>query len=532
LNLSGNLLSQIPNIAELFGNLGCDLVSIDLAENGFLDYPTEVFQNLMTKLPKGIAKIRLFEMTDAFSLTQRFKSNYHHLPQSIHCLEISSVGKKELELIRDGGLTYLPGHIDSIDLSNNQLFLYEPEELQQFFQKIPRNIKKIILANNFLFNISAHELRLFIQNLPAHIEEIALHGNGLDRLTHSRMNTWMSMLPDKIYDFSQDKLFLKHDGRVESYFLHQTDLYFKPALRLRKQSEWARFFPVISQILRQKQLSSRALFNVCEFLCESLTRIPQKQMPLYSIFDKALSMVVKKQTLPFQTILKLVTQRIKNHKEARLDLSYCGLNGLYSVNDYQSLYALIPNYIHTLNLRNNHLSGLAASSAAFLEGLKYLPPHIKFLDLSSNGFELEYSSLLREKFIRLPASVEYLALGKERPVSLSATLERRVFPEHFFKLTRELGSNEEKLMVLLNDYTQSNSRFKRMICGYWNRRHLPEVNRLMFWLAQGYLKNLEDIQHQLNLIKMPNEGGALAKIISFISIQNAMAEDKLRISLH
>jgi hypothetical protein len=160
-------------------------------------------------------------------------------------------------------------------------------------------------------------------------------------------------------------------------------------------------------------------------------------------------------------------------------------------------------------LRKNELNKPSVFKA-FCGALHQLPSSILYLDLSGNGFNSTDYNLLSQ-FSRLPKTLKFISFGLERPVDLQAQMNKALMPAYLPRLINQPLNVMQKAQLLLNDYTQGNSWFWRTIYGYWNRHHLPVVSKLFYEISKGHIQFIEDILHQLSLLEMQNEAGALAK---------------------
>jgi hypothetical protein len=530
LNLCGNLIALLRDLHSILLFMPSHLQSLDIAENQLLDLHEKDFVKFFSNFQQ-LTHLRLFERLSPGYLFPRHQANYGLIPRTVKTLEISQVEETELQFIQAGGLSHLPPHVETLDLSSNKLFFYDAPSIKGFLGHISPHLKKLILANNKLISASVDELQASLASIDERIEEIGLYGNGLDRIPYSIRQSWLNLLPDRVYDFSQDKLSLNHQGKIRGCLLRTPDLYFQPIKRIRSQSDWAYYFLVISQFLQQKQLSPKLMMHVCTFACDQLGPSAQTTQALSVMLQKASFFKGGEHRIAAAELLKSIQLRLQIIRGGRLDLSYCGLHNLKSPHEYQQLFAFIPSQVHTLNLRANHFKLEPTGFTAFQQGLKFLPAHIRFLDLSANGFELSNPRDLKTQLAHLPRTIEYLALGDERPVSLTASMQRQVYPHYYPELLGSCHSIEDKLKALLMDYSQANSRFKRLIYGYWNRQHLPEVNRLLVWITQGYLNQIQDILEHLHRIQMINEAGSLAKISHYIHTEAHKPKEKIRIKV-
>lgn len=521
LNFSGNGLAKIPRINDLIKLLPKKLISLNIANNGLMYLAVDDFFSLCRAIPNTVRSLALFDPIDD-SQQNLVRQNYELIPSWVNELSFSQAGAKVLQRIES-----LPPHIHALNLAQNQIFTMERSELILLFQHLPKTINYLNLAQNQLMLLPSTVAATLMSALPPHIKEVNLEKNGLIACEPTRLHAWLRALPDRLYRLDQDSLRLGHDGQFFHIGSRQPDTYFKPVSRIRLQNQASRFLLVMGQMARQKHLSAQILFSVCTYLCEQAC----DSIHLESLCRKSLGIISSKLTPSFVDIFNLLKVRLSQQKDGYLDLSFCGMHVLKLEKDFKQLFWMIPKTVVILNLRHNSLNHCSKTFAAFAQALKHLPASIRYLDLSANGFAQESSIRLGQKFANLPVTIQYLQLGHQRPVSLRATMDRLLFPSHFYQLYARPSALIDKIVALLNDYSQSNSRFKRLVYGYWNRRHLPEVNRLLFWIAKGYLTEIQDILQHINLLNLANESGALAKISSFLYLEDAKTKEPIRIGL-
>lgn len=69
---------------------------------------------------------------------------------------------------------------------------------------------------------------------------------------------------------------------------------------------------------------------------------------------------------------------------------------------------------------------------------------------------------------------------------------------------------------LLDDYTKGNSGFLRFLSGHWNRTHVKEVAKIVYFIDKGLITSPNELLRELDRIEMRNEVGSLNRRLSFL----------------
>jgi len=107
------------------------------------------------------------------------------------------------------------------------------------------------------------------------------------------------------------------------------------------------------------------------------------------------------------------------------------------------------------------------------------------------------------------------------PSSLLTTKDYGFFGRFYQQTAQETVKTDlEKALSLLNDYTQHNSWWGRVIAGYWNRHHVTEVNDIVLSIENNTIQTIPQLLAHLKTISLVNHEGSLAKTIEYITEQN------------
>jgi hypothetical protein len=521
LSLNENQLFNISNndLNKLMKLLPFSLEHLEIANNFFLTLPTSVFSRLMNMLPVNIHTLSIFESDVSNATRQQIIDNFAILPPQIKTLKISGgqfLGLNMISLMLL--LNQLPATVECLDFSDNQLNLVKLDELINLFAYLPVNVHRLKISNNHLCSLTSDQIAYIFQRLPYQIYELDLSQNGFDRLSFSKLNSLMAILPDGVINFGQDKITWRSDGKFVPFFPRPTDTLYRPVMKIRHQSCMSYYFVCLNQFMKKYQFDANIMINIFSNLIEP-NEHKHGQMVRHMIY-KAEYFKPQNKRVQENVVVAGGKHRLSFLSRAELDWSYCGLGNLTSVDSYKQLFTAIPAEIKRINLRHNGFIIHSSNMSCLSDALVFIPPHVLFLDMSANHFELQSKEYLQRVFSKLPATVQYVSFGQGRPVSLAQHLLRLDTPAYFLKILAREQPFMTKAKHLLDDYGQYGYWFLRLIFGYWNRKNLEEVTKCVFFLKHNFFKNTDDFLCHLENIPLSNESGALAKSIMALFKEN------------
>lgn len=103
-----------------------------------------------------------------------------------------------------------------------------------------------------------------------------------------------------------------------------------------------------------------------------------------------------------------------------------------------------------------------------------------------------------------------------RVASEQITKTKASSPESYRNMAHNKVELIDKVRLLLDDYTKSNSRLKRIFTGHWNRHHIEDVHKIVNNIDRGVLTSVDAILDALNAIKADNPDGSFARRRAFI----------------
>lgn len=515
MNLKDNNLYILEsNLHEFFKSLPPNIAYLDISENNLLSLPTEYFKNLLGQLPKKINTLKIYEKSLDSHPLDLIVENFASLPVNILAVGFAGgqwMGLKINQFV--WVLHKLPSNVFCIDYSDSKLHQLSAKEFYTLVTYTPPNITKLVFKRNNLIAFSAEQLRVIFSRIPYRVQEIDISENGFDRLPFSSLNEIIKGLPDIYINFGRDKITRRFDGQLLPFPWRMDDIYFKRIGLIYHQKKLSEYFLTIHQFIKKRKFPDHLTVHILSYLFSDYPKKVLEQM-----VRKASLYVGHKDKLDAVDFSRKLTKRLETQKHySTFDISHSGLSYVGATSQFKLLFESIPVKACRINFRCNGIALEESSLTAFTNSLKYLPRHITYIDISGNYFEHLPSELLHGLLINIPSWIQLLSLNTERPISVVDHLSRlEDVPAYFFKLIKNEDNILEKLLILLRDYTQDDSWFRRLIFGYWNRQNIPEIRRLMFIINSHQLIEYSDIMHYLQTISMPNEHGALAKSMSLV----------------
>lgn len=515
LNLKNNNLHMLDaDLPKFFKALPANLAYLDISQNNLLKLPNSLFIERIDHLPKKINTLKIYENSLEQHHLAAVADNFASLPANI--LVLGFAGGRWMGLTINQfmwAIHRLSPRVFCIDYSDNHLYQLGVHDFQQLVTFTPPHVKKLVLKRNNLIAYSAEDLREIFSRIPFQIREIDFSENGFDRLPASQLNVLLDALPNIFINFGHDKIMRRNDGRLLPFPWRPDDEYFKRIGLVYHQRDLSSFFLLIHQFIKQKKLPESFIIKLIASLWPSYPR-----KIIENMVKKSALFIGLNKRLDAEEFSENLTRRVDAQKQhSNFDLSHAALKHIDTVSQYQQLFAKIPEKALRVNLRCNGIAMEESALKSFTLGIKYLPAHVSYVDLSGNLFEHLPFELLHHLLINIPASIKLLSLTTERPVSVVDHIARlQDVPAYFHKLIKNEDNIFKKLLILLRDYTLDDSWFRRLIFGYWNRQNIPEIRRLMFIINSHQLTEFGDIMDYLQSINMPNDQGALAKSMSLI----------------
>lgn len=515
MNLKNNNLYILEKQLQiLFQALPPKIAYLDISENHLLTLPTDYFKNLISFLPKKINTLKIYEQSLEPHPLDRIADNFASLPPNILVVGFAGGQWMGLKINQFAWVLHrLSPMVFCIDYSDCKLNKLSISDFYTLVTYTPPHVTKLVLKRNNLIAFKANELATIFSRIPYQVQEIDISENGFDRLPMSLLNEIVEGLPDIYINFGHDKIMHRFDGCLLPFPWRTDDIYFKRVGLIYHQSNLADYFVLIHQFIKQKKIPEHLVINIISYLFPAHPRKLIERM-----VKKASTYLSPKESLDISDFSKKLSRRLDYQKlNETFDLSHAALRHMTSASYFRLLFKNIPSKATRINFRCNGIAMQESSLSAFTNSLKYLPKHVCYIDISGNYFEHLPAELARDLLVNIPPWINLISLTLERPVSVVNHLSRlEDVPSYFQKLIKNEDNILQKLLVLLRDYTQDDSWFRRLIFGYWNRQNIPEVRRLMFIINTHQLIEFEDIMHYLQTINMPNEQGALAKSMSFI----------------
>ena len=420
-------------------------------------------------------------------------------------------------------LPSLPYTITTLDLGGNDLCNQSALELHYLFSKIPVNVMTLKLQRNNLSSLNEATLKQAFSALHNNMRDLDLSDNGFDRLFHTNLNQLLSAAPDILLRIGdRGSLSIRNDGALIPSLPAVFHGIFKPLRHVRHHQQFAELRLVMWQLIQSKNINLDLTGVIFSFL------LPPSLRDISYMLDKLATRIIPSR--PPASITKLEQQecmeaahfRINslNPHSTRLDLSRCGLNRLNAAM-LRGLFQTIPVTATGISFRGNGFQHLEQGMQAFLEVIKEIPDHITYLDLSENGFEFDHDALSRTKQLltNLPATVQYVSLAHEQPLSPAKHLARIAWSNRYLplRLVTQTQTPMQQARILLDDYTQGDSAFFRVIKGRWNRPCADEIAKIVQCIDHDLITSTIDLSAELEQLPVQNYGESLSSRISFIS---------------
>lgn len=439
----------------------------DFSRNGLINFKELSF--VVAKLPQNIKSLDIFRILITEVMELNVSTPLICLPKHIDTLSFKS---HNLALFSIDELVRLfrstPKTVTAFDFSNTGLYQWPEYNLTTLFCIIPKHIKKLILKQNNLAYIDIHALKKALSSLAPSIVEIDLSENGFDRLPGDEFNARMDVIPDQVLcTLDKNQFFTRTNGALIAL----------------------PFF-------------NRAVSNKTE----------RNEFPLHELIASS------HHNQMIQARLDVVRDRITSVVPGanQIDLSRCELNLIGSLNLLESLLQTIPKSIVSINMRDNRFQADKQFTANLTVLLKRIPQGIVHIDLSDHGFEFLSAEKLRQLFIHLPATIQYVSLSPGKPISPAHQIAKREWPGSYIALTDQTPYVMQQARKLLDDYTKGNSGFLRFLSGHWNRTHVKEVAKIVCFIDKGLITSPNELLRELDRIEMSNEVGSLNKRLSFL----------------
>ncbi|MBY0542719.1 MAG: DUF5617 domain-containing protein [Sphingobacteriaceae bacterium] len=532
--LVGNQLSTFnpQELAQAFQGLPGTLSELDLGENELLLLDMDAFALLMEGLPKTLNSLRLCEKR-VLPKTE-LEKRYRCIPSSIKTMGFSYsdlLGLSIVDFVEV--LSYLPETVEGLDLSSNDFHEKSVDELIYLLANLPRYIRLLKLNDNGLVLFNLNALKAILSALSRQIRALDVTGNGLDRLPYTQMReVWRSLPPTvKNLIFENDKLTVRNDGALVSIAspIPVKVGFFKSQKRFSYHPEFAklRILMMHTSMILFNRFPLEVIEKIFSYTFLNATTEEIKKYMQLSVNHFLISSVPPRQISPEheRQCLATVAQRINHLKSGDncLDLSRCGLNRLeskFSQVHFISGLKTLSRAITKLKLRGNGFLQEKRCQQVFVELIKEIPENIKCLDLSDNGFEHENDKTLSELFKFIPTFIEQLILDNEQPMLPSEQIDKHCWPESYFSFLKATN-NLQQARELLNDYTKDDSALRRFFYGHWNRHHTDAIARLVYYIDNDLISNVDDLNFELEQIKLSSQTGSLARRFSFLTSQQS-----------
>ena len=526
LSLRKNNLSNIVchDLAYALSALPIAIIQIDLGENGILLMGIDELKTILSGLSSTIQSLRLCETNIQGMSVAELSIRFVFIPSHIDTLSFSDSNLFGLSVSEFADtLSNLPDTITTLDLGGNDLCNRSALELHYLFSKIPVNVMTLKLQRNNLSSLNEATLKQAFSALHNNMRDLDLSDNGFDRLFHTNLNQLLSAAPDILLRIGdRGSLSIRNDGALIPSLPAVFYGIFKPLRHVRHHQQFAELRLVMWQLIQSKNINLDLTGVIFSFL------LPPSLRDIGYMLHKLATRIIPSR--PPAIITKLEQQecmeaahfRINslNPHSTRLDLSRCGLNRL-SAAMLRDVFQTIPVTATGISFRGNGFQHLEQGMQAFLEVIKEIPDHITYLDLSENGFEFDHDALSRTKQLltNLPATVQYVSLAHEQPLSAAKHLARIDWSNRYLplKLLRPTQTPMQQARILLDDYTQGDSVFFRVIKGRWNSPCADEVAKIVQCIDHDLISSTIDLSAELEQIPVQNYGESLSSRISFIS---------------
>lgn len=512
-----NPIMNAKDFSLALKTIPASIYEFDLSDNDFLHF--ESLPRIFEQFPLTITTLRISEKNLRGMSDLELAEKLRLIPPQINTLTLSdsdlfNFSAQQFVI----ALSKLPKSVETLDLSNTGLSKKSGEELAVLFNGIKPHIKKLILKRNNLEHVDLNRIKQGFSALSPSIDEIDLSENGFDNLPGSQFHDRLDFIPDTVRCILDNNQFeIKNNGMLITMPPHQRLGLFKPQHAFRHQKEFASLRLIFMQMVQ-----SGVIYTDIAYLILSFIPNISKRAPLFiknQIETTIISSQLPKEItfLHQQECLETVRLRINalTHEITTLDLSRCGLNRI----DEETLgmiFNRMPKTIKSLNLRGNGFQFNKNSRNTFIKALANIPENIIFLDLSDHGFERSDAEKLKELFINLPDTVQFVSLADEKPLSPAHQIGKRVWPNSYKTLIDGASNIMQKARNLLDDYTKEDSEFWRFICGHWNRNHIKEVSEMVKLIDNGHITNVTDLLHEFGKMEIKNESGSLGRRLGFL----------------
>jgi len=535
--LANNILARLPRT----------LTHLDIGENGLLLLEVDDFAIVCKGVPETITSLRYCEKAGDQS-PQALCARLRLHPPHIKTLDFSRSGLSVCSLkdFVDVAFADLPESVNGLDLSGHYFSRQPVEQFVYFFSHLPPQIRKLILINA-RFGFEMPDLKTVLSALSPWISELDVSGNGFDRMPYTQMRAVLTFLPCTIKCLVTEstEFALRNDGAMVAFGSPSGVGLFKPKKRFYHQPEFAGLRIVMMQLIAARGLNLDVGLYILSYVING--NPAELRRMGHSISTRIISCVPPQDiTVQDQNeCMNAITKRIANlqPQDTCLDLSRCGLNRLVEEKIQKWFIEKIktlPRTISTLSFRGNGLLHDDECREVFIALMKIGSRKIKCLDLSDNGFEYEAADELERLFVHLPACVETVRLAHEQPISPALQIARREWPKCYpdFADTRwqfpecyldvEAPDALKQARNLLNEYTKDDSAFWRFLSMKWFCHHIEEVARLVHYIDHKLITSMEDLNQELEQIKLVNEAGSLMRRFSFLTYhQHVMANKPL-----
>lgn len=485
------------------------LKNVDLSENQILTYKCK---NIYSKLPPAVQSI---DIADSI-LSNAYLDVIHNLqqlPLRIKILKMTQtswlgLNAEHFSLV----LLNIPLHIHTLDLSENFFHTRLIEDIVEVLKSIPAHITQLILKRNFLSSIPFVKFKSFMKAIPDTVQLIDLTDNGLEQLPYSMLNHFLDAVPDVEVRLNFEKIALHPNGTLvpnshrEEYLVHPSRLF--------HQKETAPLLIGLSQIFRDKRIPFSCLELIASYVI--LDRVIKKNTVSSQLRNLCSYHFMPNQTQQhFDEKISMRIAQANEFNSDRLDYSFMGM---FLNNDkafISNALKKIPSHVRYVNLSFNRRSSSKQESEAMFVAMKDVPKTVQVLDLRGNGFEYLTANLLMMWLGAIPSHIKVL-LSEDVPLTLTNYALRLSIPDRYRTMTAGFPKFLNKAEILLDDYTQGDSLLRRILVGYWNRNHIQVVDKIVWKIRKDMLMNIRDVIYEFSAIRLKNDNGSLAKIITFL----------------
>jgi hypothetical protein len=524
LNLRDNnfgILVKEMSFAKCLQVVPSQVMDIDLGKNGIFSHGIIKFCLAFQDLPLSIKAIDLGDDISKLHLNE-VQMCIFSLPSQIEILKMTKIPFMGLTADNFSVLIgHIPPHVHTFDISNNQLNTINVHDIVRVFNKIPKHVHTLVLKNNFLSTLSVEHFRTLMQALPRTIKCIDLSENGFESLNHALMNGYFDVIPDVevVLDFSKVGLSL-NQGIVNMTIPSPNVI--RPR-KLYHQAERAQMLIGLAQISQAKKLPLACVEHIGDYIFGKHRSYSFSARVKHISTQQNVSQQTGQLYRSLDTIAAVRRESAQNFGYSILDYSMMG----YFLSDkLQMIDAIknIPQSIRCVNLSFNRCSYSMESRQRTQEAFQFFPAHVELIDLRGNGFEFMEPVHLQEWLGQIPKDIKIL-LTKEIPATLTHYLLRMDAPEFYRTMIGNYTKFLDKARILLNDYTQGDSIWMRLLMGYWNRNHIQDVDRVVMKIELGLIQNIRDVFHEFMKISLKNGTGALAKSLMFLILELERAEN-------